>query len=139
MKKLLLALLLASATLSSCQKNETEPAATPAPSLEGRWQGVSKREVVMSINSPTTDQTTAFPANSYSVEFTATELIVYDGPTVSTRSTYTRRGNLILNTGATASPNETNTILELTASRLVVEFRVSSASSTTTQTLTFSR
>jgi hypothetical protein len=59
-------LLLASASLSSCKK-DNDPVATPAPGLEGRWQNVSKRVVLVPASGQPSDNTTTFPAGTYSI------------------------------------------------------------------------
>jgi hypothetical protein len=139
MKKLLLALLLASASLSSCKK-DNDPVATPAPSLEGRWQQDTERHVTVEANgTQSSDQTTTYPSNARSLVFTATEFIIYAGTTENKRSAYTRVGNVIRNPSPTADPNETVTIEELTADHLVIKDVIISTAHTITSTLTYHR
>jgi|GEM_PF-4319481 len=142
MKHFLLVLALAATALgtSSCKKDDPT---TPEPSLLGRWTGVSSHDVVTTTSSGQVISDNTTPARAgYAIEFTATELIVYNGTTVNKRSTYTRNGNTITDTSPSADPNETSTIQTLDANRLVVVDVIRStptSTQTTTSTITYSR
>ena len=139
MKKMLPLLWAALLALSSCAgSDDPQPAPTPAPLL-AKWEGVSTHQVDTAPSGAVTyDQTTPYPAGSYFLEFTATEVLVYSGTSVSKRFAYTRTGNTL--TPTPAVPGDTpQEIKELTVSRLVLTSTAAAGANTRTLTTTYSR
>jgi hypothetical protein len=114
MKKMLPVFFAALVGLASCSKSNNP--APQTPQLEAKWQGLTTVETNAGPGGLVTTHT--YPSGSYYLEFTPTEVLVYQGATVSNRFTYSRTGNRIEpSPGTSGEPLE---IKELTSSRLVV-------------------
>ena len=126
--------------LSACSRSDDPPPTlAPAAPLLAKWEGVRTHQVDTAPSGAVTyDNTPPYPAASYFLEFTATEVLVYAGTSVSKRVAYTRTGNTI--TPTPAVPGDTpQEIKELTASRLVLTSAAAAGANTRTLTTTYSR
>ena len=105
-----------------------------------KWQGLSTHEVdTTPAGQVASDNTTTYPAGSYYLEFTPTEMLVYAGATVSKLSAYTVANNVITLQPAVAGEGAQR-IEDITPTRLVLTTtRLGSGSNTKALTTTYGR
>jgi hypothetical protein len=105
-------------SITGCQKSDSDPQPTPVttPTIVGRWNVTSIHTVETEpLGKIVSDQTTAIPAGTMPVEFTATEYIVKPGMTGSQTLRYDVQYNTVRLTSG-----ENYIIQELTANKLVL-------------------